>query len=527
MTTAAAPGAASLTHVPLPAPVAEGAAPARRRRQRSAVAQWKRQLTWFAVIVTGLVVLIAASSAASMWHVITAVSSAEAADEIRGRAAVQARIAVVEVDRLLAQTMADDDPARVRAAAVASIAAASRLEDAVTALRTAMPGSAEVAEMSRLVESVKEPRVNVIVLARKGQRSEAAAARNAIAEPLKRIDAISASVLEEQAAERQRAEQERTRMFEQTMFGLLAAGGVSTGAGLLFYRRLMHRFAPVEQLLEEVAHTARELEAGGQQLDGVNGQVQHANERLQGLLARSQGAMQAMAQEAAGCLKDVDQLGETCRTSAGMSRQHAEEAGQVAEQIQATSSRLHKLQETTTALSRSRGEIERFADQIEMISATTRLLSLNAAVEAARAGAAGRGFSVIASSVRKLSEDTQQAAMQIRRASEDITRQLGATTSALQETSALMDEGATRIAALDSSARANQALADGMQHEVQGFRGSFQRQFERVQSMGQEAEALADAVADGHQQARVLDETSASLAQTSTALLQRLSNLQA
>lgn len=526
MSTAAAGGAASLPHV-LPAVDAGAGVPPRQRRQRSVVAQWKRQLTWFAVVVTSLVVLVAGTSAVGMWHVISAVATAEAADEVRGRAAVQARIAVVEVDRLLAQTMAEEDPARVRAAAVASIAAASRLEDAVTALRAALPANPGVAEMSRLVDSVKQPRVDVIVLARKGLRAEASAARDAIAEPLKRIDAVSASVLEDQAAARQAAEQERTRMFERTMYGLLAAGGISTAAGLLFYRRLMHRFAPVEQLLEEVAHSARELEAGGQQLDGVNGQVQQGNEKLQALLGRSQSQMQAMAQEAQSCLKDIDQLGDTCRTSAGMSRQHAEEAGQVAEQIQATSSRLHKLQETTSALSRSRGEIERFADQIEMISATTRLLSLNAAVEAARAGSAGRGFSVIASSVRKLSEDTQQAAMQIRRASEDITRQLGATTAALQETSKLMDEGATRIAALDSSARANQALADGMHNEVQGFRGSFQRQVERVQSMEQESQALADAVEDGYRQARVLDETSASLTHTSTALLQRLSNLQA
>ena len=525
MMTAGATGVPSLPHAAVPATVA--AAPARRARQRSVVAQWKRQLTWFAAIVTGLVVVIAGSSAAGMWHVITAVATAEAADEVRGRAAVQARIAVVEVDRLLAQTMAEEDPGRVRAAAVASIAAASRLEDAVTALRTALPDNEGVAEMTRLVEAVKAPRINVIVLARKGERAAASAAREAIAEPLRRIDAVSASVLENQAQARQQAEQERTQMFEQTMYGLLAAGGLSTAAGLLFYRRLMNRFSPVEQLLDEVAHSARELEAGGQQLDGVNGEVQQANGKLQALLGRSQAAMQAMTQEAQACLKDIDQLGETCKASAGMSRQHAEEAGQVAEQIQATSTRLHKLQETTGALSRSRGEIERFADQIEMISATTRLLSLNAAVEAARAGAAGRGFSVIASSVRKLSEDTQQAAMQIRRASEDITRQLGATTSALQETSKLMDEGASRIAALDSSARANQALADGMRNEVQGFRGSFQRQVERVQSMGQESAALAEAVEDGYRQARVLDETSASLTHTSTALLQRLSNLQA
>jgi hypothetical protein len=62
---------------------------------------------------------------------------------------------------------------------------------------------------------------------------------------------------------------------------------------------------------------------------------------------------------------------------------------------------------------------------------------------------------------------------------------------------------------------------------VQGFSGSFQRQVDRAQSMDQESQALAEALEDGDRHVRLLDETSASLTYTSSALLQRLSNLQA
>jgi methyl-accepting chemotaxis protein len=139
------------------------------------------------------------------------------------------------------------------------------------------------------------------------------------------------------------------------MYGLLLAAGVSTVGGILFFQRLMRRFAPVEQLLVEVAHSASELQAGGQQLDDVNGDVQRSNQHLRVLLDRCQGAMQSMLQEAEGCLKDVDQLGGTCDASAEMSRRHAEEAAVVAEQIQSTTARLHTLLASTQALSRSRG----------------------------------------------------------------------------------------------------------------------------------------------------------------------------
>jgi methyl-accepting chemotaxis protein len=312
--------------------------------------------------------------------------------------------------------------------------------------------------------------------------------------------------------------------------GLAAAALLCALLVFLFHRRLMQRFTrsdEVEQLLEEVAHSAGSLDAGGRELDQVNREVQQANERLRVLLEAFEASAGSITQEAHRSLHELQALSATCHSSAASSREHAGAAGALAERIAATGEETRRLLASTGALVRSCQAIGQFAQEIGGISATTRLLSLNAAVEAARAGAAGRGFGVIASAVRELSGNTQAAAVQIARASQDIAQQLAATTEAVRLTGSFMDDCAERVKTLDASARASREVVEGLAHEVQGFGRSFQRQAEVIGAMEHESQELVEVLREGQRHAQLLDATSRAMTQTSAALSQRLSGLQA
>ncbi len=96
-------------------------------------------------------------------------------------------------------------------------------------------------------------------------------------------------------------------------------------------------------------------------------------------------------------------------------------------------------------LGRRSEEIGRIVEMITSIADQTNLLALNAAIEAARAGEAGRGFAVVAEEVRKLADNSAQAAEQIGEVIKNIQEETAKAVNSVTKATKEVEEGALLI----------------------------------------------------------------------------------
>ena len=177
--------------------------------------------------------------------------------------------------------------------------------------------------------------------------------------------------------------------------------------------------AAVGSIVDTVSSTATELEAAASTLTKTAESTQMLSGRVAGASEQASANVQSVASATEELTTSVNEISRQVQESSTI-------ASEAVHQAEKTDARINELSQAAS----------RIGDVVKLITAIaeqTNLLALNATIEAARAGEAGRGFAVVASEVKALAAQTGKA-------TEEIGTQIAGMQTATQESVAAIKE---------------------------------------------------------------------------------------
>jgi len=217
----------------------------------------------------------------------------------------------------------------------------------------------------------------------------------------------------------------------------------------------------------QIASAAEELSAVTEQTSaGVNNQKVETDQ-----VATAMNEMAATVQEVA---RNAEEASEAAVAADQQAREGDKVVGEAIAQIERLALEVGHSTEAMGELKRESDKIGSVLDVIKSVAQQTNLLALNAAIEAARAGEAGRGFAVVADEVRSLAQRTQKS------------------TEEIEELIVGLQNGTQQVATIMDNSRSLTDSSVELTRRAGGSLESITRTVSAIQAMNQQIAAAAE-----------------------------------
>ena len=223
----------------------------------------------------------------------------------------------------------------------------------------------------------------------------------------------------------------------------------------------------ISEGVTQIASAAEQLSAVTEQTSaGVNSQKVETDQ-----VATAMNEMTATVQEVA---RNAEEASEAAVAADQQAREGDRVVGEAIAQIERLAKEVGNSTEAMSHLKRESDKIGSVLDVIKSVAQQTNLLALNAAIEAARAGEAGRGFAVVADEVRSLAQRTQKS------------------TEEIEELIVGLQSGTEQVATIMDNSRGLTDSSVELTRRAGGSLENITRTVSAIQSMNQQIAAAAE-----------------------------------
>ena len=238
----------------------------------------------------------------------------------------------------------------------------------------------------------------------------------------------------------------------------------------------------MEESAEQLSAASEELTASAQQSAQVTTQVATAISEVAAGSDKQLSAIDDTSAVVEQMSAGIQQVAANTNNVAGTSDKTAVAAQEGNQAIETAVKQMNTIEQTVSKsatvvekLGERSKEIGQIVDTISGIAGQTNLLALNAAIEAARAGEQGKGFAVVAEEVRKLAEQSQEAAKQIADLIGEIQAETETAVSAMQDGTKEVRKGSEVVNTAGKDFAAIATLVKEVSKEVQDISAAIQQ----------------------------------------------------
>ena len=280
-------------------------------------------------------------------------------------------------------------------------------------------------------------------------------------------------------------------------------------------RQVQQETRELGALAQRLVGAARLLQTAALESSTTVQQLFQGSERQRELIGRGRGAAEAAAGVASTLHGRAQEAERQISAVAQQARRHGDEIGRAGALLVTLVEGMDQVSGAAATLEQGSRAIGKLVDSITRIASQTDLLALNAAIEAARAGEHGLGFRVVATEVRKLSEQSARATDEVGTRVKEIQDNIAALLVTLDEAR----QTAQGVGAVSTAVRqALEAIFTDLNTTVRfatGFAAETETQTERIRAV---TSGMVDVAAMAESAAQRVQQASAATQQQITSL---------